>query len=168
MRDVTMGRMGRIAIVWALLCSDFVLGGSGERSIVAAKSSGKVVDGAVMERVYEEVRTPYKYGVVLRGEDGRKVDCPSVFRHGGKWWMVYIIFDGNGYETAIAESDDLLAWRKVGKILEFSEGRWDGMQAAGYVALQDYAWGGSYELQKYDGRYWLSYIGGAVGGFAKD
>lgn len=35
-----------------------------------------------MRGVYEEVQTPYKFGVVIRGEAGKPVDCPSVFRHG--------------------------------------------------------------------------------------
>lgn len=41
----------------------------------------KVVPREVMERIYEQVKTPYKYGVILTGENGANVDCPSVFRH---------------------------------------------------------------------------------------
>jgi len=52
--------------------------------------------------------------------------------------------------------------------LRFREGTWDAMQAAGYVALQDYAWGGSYRLQTHDGKYWLSYLGGALKGYETD
>jgi len=37
------------------------------------------IDAATMQRVYEEVKTPYKYGIVLRGETNQLVDCPSVF-----------------------------------------------------------------------------------------
>jgi predicted GH43/DUF377 family glycosyl hydrolase len=91
-----------------------------------------------------------------------------VFRHGDKWYMVYIIFDGSGYETAIAESQDLLKWEPLGKIMRFREGTWDARQAAGFIALQEYIWGGSYELQKYEGKYWLSYIGGALEGYETD
>lgn len=145
-----------------------VWGEDAGRKIIPARSSGKSVDTVSMERIYNEVKTPYKYGVVLMGETGKKVDCPSVFRHDGKWYMTYIIFDGNGYETAIAKSDDLLKWHTLGKILKFTLGRWDGMQAAGYIALQDHTWGGSYELQKYNNRYWLSYIGGALKGYETD
>ena len=82
--------------------------------------------------------------------------------------MVYIIFDGSGYETALAESRDLLAWRKLGKILTFREKTWDANQVGGYVALQDFTWGGSYELRKHDGTYWLSYLGGALKGYETD
>jgi beta-xylosidase len=129
---------------------------------------GKVVSAAVMERIYEQVKTPHKYGVILAGDEGAKLDCPSVFRHGGAWYMVYIIFDGSGYETALARSDDLLHWKPLGKILRFRPGAWDAKQAAGFIALQDHAWGGSYRLKKHDGTYWLSYLGGALEGYETD
>jgi predicted GH43/DUF377 family glycosyl hydrolase len=138
------------------------------RSIIPAKSAGRRVESDTMRRIYEQVKTPHKYGVVLKAEPGRKVDCPSVFRFGDKWYMMYIIFDGNGYETAIADSNDLLHWRPLGKILSFRKGTWDAMQAAGYIALQDHTWAGSYELAKFDDKYWLSYIGGALKGYETD
>ena len=121
-----------------------------------------------MNTIYEEVKTPYKYGVLIKGEPGKKVDCPSVFRHGDKWYMIYIIFDGNGYETAIAQSNNLLNWKTLGKTLTFGrEPTWDCNQVAGYVALQDHRWGGSYELQEYDDKYWFSYIGGSQKGYER-
>jgi predicted GH43/DUF377 family glycosyl hydrolase len=82
--------------------------------------------------------------------------------------MTYIIFDGTGYETALAESRDLLHWKKLGKILRFSEGRWDDLQKAGYIALQDHTWGGSYEIEPYRGKYWMSYLGGKLSGYETD
>lgn len=121
-----------------------------------------------MQRVYEEAKTPYKYGVILAGERGAKVDCPSVFRHGETWYMLYIIFDGTGYETALAESTNLLDWKPLGRVLRFREGTWDARQAAGYIALQDHLWGGSYRLRTHDDKYWLSYIGGALEGYETD
>jgi hypothetical protein len=121
-----------------------------------------------MRRIYEQVKTPHKYGVVLKTEQGRKVDCPSVFCFGDKWYMMYIIFDGNGYETAIADSNNLLRWSPLGRILGFRKGTWDAVQAAGYIALQDHTWDGSYELEKFEGKYWLSYIGGALKGYETD
>lgn len=138
------------------------------RQVVEAKSKQRAVEPAVMQRVYEEVRTPFKYGVVLEGAEGKKLDCPSVFRHGGKWYMVYIIFDGDGYETALAESSDLLHWEPKGKILPFRKAGWDAIQAGGYIALQDTTWGGSYELGTHEGRYWMSYLGGALKGYETD
>jgi predicted GH43/DUF377 family glycosyl hydrolase len=91
-----------------------------------------------------------------------------VFRHRGKWYMVYVsIKDKVGYETLLAESDDLLSWNPLGKVLPFREG-WDGWQADGGLALVDPAWGGSAALQSYDGRYWMSYLGGAKQGYEPD
>jgi len=138
------------------------------RKVVPSKSIQKDVELDVMERIYQEIKTPYKYGIILKGDNNSKVDCPSVFRFGDIWYMMYIIFDGSGYETAIAQSTDLINWKPVGKILRFQPGRWDANQAAGYIALQDYDWGGSYELQKYNNKYWLSYIGGALKGYETD
>jgi predicted GH43/DUF377 family glycosyl hydrolase len=142
---------------------------SNKRITAPAKTVQKEVSEETMKRIYEEIKTPYKYGIIIRGEGGRKVDCPSAFRHGDKWYLVYIIFDGNGYETAIAESNDLLQWGTLGKILTFrNEQTWDCNQVAGYIALQEHIWGGSYQLQEFDNKYWMSYIGGALKGYETD
>ena len=121
----------------------------------------------MMNDIYEQVKTPFKYGIVIKGEDGKAVDSPSIFRQGDKWYMMYIIFDGRGYETALAESENLLNWNTLGKVLRFNENEaiWDANQAAGYIALQDHQWKGSYELQPHDGKYWLSYLGGNTRGY---
>jgi predicted GH43/DUF377 family glycosyl hydrolase len=96
------------------------------------------------------------------------MDCPSVFRKGGQWYMTYIIFDGRGYETWLAQSKDLLKWETKGKIMAFTDTTdWDTNQKAGYVALQDFKWGGSYEWQPYQGKYWMSYFGGNSRGYEK-
>lgn len=117
----------------------------------------------VMQKVYDEVKTPYKYGlVVVPGDNEKKIDCPSVFRQDKKWYMTYIQFDGRGYETWLASSNDLLEWKTLGRIMSFSDTTdWDINQKAGYIALQDPAWGGSYTLRKFNNKYWMSYIGGS-------
>ena len=122
-----------------------------------------------MQQVYEEVKTPYKYGVVLRGDPEQLLDSPSVFRKDGQWYMVYIASNKEvGYETCLARSSDLLNWEKLGKILSFPAGGWDRWQRAGYLALVDPAWGGSNELETYDGKYWMSYLGGEHQGYETD
>lgn len=120
-----------------------------------------------MEQIYQEVKTPYKYGLVLTpNEKGNLLDCPSVYRVGKKWYMTYLVFDGEGYETWLAESTDLLAWAPLGKQMSKEAGdKWDSKQRAGYNALIDTKWGGSYKLHKYDGKYWMSYFGGASVGY---
>lgn len=120
-----------------------------------------------MKQVYEEVKTPHKYGLVMVPPDSsQKLDCPTVFRKNDQWYMTYIIYDGRGYETWLAESEDLLYWETKGKIMSFSDTTdWDRNQKAGYLSLVDNEWGGSYQLQKYDGKYWMSYFGGNSRGY---
>lgn len=127
-----------------------------------------VVPDSVMQKIYAEIKTPYKYGLIMvPPEDSKKIDCPGVFRNDGKWFMTYLVYDGRGYETWLAESDDLLHWKSKGRIMSFSSDttRWDCHQKAGYISLQDYTWGGSYEMEKYGNKYWMTYIGGGAKGY---
>jgi len=120
----------------------------------------------VMRDVYEEVKTPYRYGPVVTTPPGADlVDSPSVFRYRGRWYMVHLVFRNKGYETLLASSPDLLNWTPGGNILPFRPGAWDAGQAAGYIALQDPKWGGSAGLGTYDGRYWMTYLGGPDAGY---
>lgn len=122
----------------------------------------------VMQQVYKEIQTPYKYGLVMvPPNNSKKMDCPSIFRKDGNWVMTYLIYDGRGYETWLAVSYDLLHWENKGRIMSFSTDstRWDWNQKAGYVSLQDYKWSGSYKLKPFDGKYWMSYIGGNTKGY---
>ncbi len=152
--------MKRISIILALLLSLFVL------------AQKKEVSQRLMQQIYDEVKTPYKYGlVVVPDNDSKKIDCPSVFRKGNTWYMTYIVFDGRGYETWLAKSNNLLEWKTLGKIMSFSDTAdpiaigWDSNQKAGYIALQNYQWGGDYQLQKFQNKYWMSYIGGKDRGY---
>ena len=139
------------------------------RKVIPAKQGGKAVPAEVMNEIYQKIKTPFKHGVVLKGQKpGQKVDSPGVFKHGDKWYMTYITFEGKGYESSIAVSDDLLTWKPIGKTLPVLEGTWDAVQAAGYPALQDHTFGGSYELGKYDSKYWMSYLGGKLKGYEAD
>jgi predicted GH43/DUF377 family glycosyl hydrolase len=135
---------------------------------VASQTSKKEVPAGKMKAVYEEVQTPYKYGMVIVAKnDSQKIDCPTVFRKGKMWYMSYILFNGRGYETWLAKSTDLLNWETMGKILSFSSDttEWDAAQKAGYLSLIDTKWGGSYALQSYRKKYWLSYFGGREKGY---
>ena len=119
-----------------------------------------------MRPIYEQIRTPVKHGIVVKPENPEyKSDSPSVFRHDGKWYMTWIVFDGKGYETWLSESDNLLNWNTLGKIMSYGDDSWDKMQKAGYIALQDIEWGGSYELTKFRDKYWMSYLGGCNPGY---
>jgi predicted GH43/DUF377 family glycosyl hydrolase len=132
------------------------------------KQKPSVVPDNLMQKIYEEVKTPFKYGLIMvPPDDSKKLDCPSVFRKEGQWFMTYLVYDGRGYETWLAESNDLLNWKSKGRIMSFSSDttRWDCNQKAGYTALQDYKWEGSYELERYDNKYWMTYIGGGAKGY---
>ena len=143
-------------------------------SIVAKADS---IPQTVMQSIYNEVRTPYKYGLVVAPTDNfHKYDCPTVFRVGEKWLMTYVCYDGKdgtdgrGYETWLAESDDLLHWNTLGRILSLppqnpQKESWDQNQRGGFPALVDWTWGGSYGLSKYKKNYWMTYIGGHGTGY---
>ena len=125
-----------------------------------------------MQRIYDEVRTPYKYGMVVAPADNyHKIDCPTVFRADGKWMMTYVVYngkdghDGRGYETWLASSDDLLHWQTQGRLLSYKADGWDMNQRGGFPALIDWTWGGSYAIAKYKKNYWMTYIGGHGTGY---
>lgn len=126
----------------------------------------------VMQKIYDEVKTPYKYGMVVAPEDNyHKIDCPMVYREGNRWFMTYVVYngkdgtDGRGYETWLATSDDLLQWKTLGRLLCYADKGWDMNQRAGYPALIDWTWNGFYEMAKYKGRHWMSYFGGEGTGY---
>ena len=144
-------------------------------SIVAKADS---IPQTVMQAIYNEVRTPYKYGLIVAPTDNyHKYDCPTVFRVGEKWLMTYVCYDGKdgtdgrGYETWLAESSDLLHWNTLGRILSLPPtpsqggGAWDENQRGGFPALVDWTWGGSYGIAKYKKNYWMTYIGGHGTGY---
>src|SRR5690606_40462407 len=91
-----------------------------------AQPTPSLVPTTVMQKIYDEVKTPYKYGVVLpEPAEGTMVDSPTIFRNKGKWWMTYIVFDGKGDETLIAKSRDLLHWETLGRAMTFTDNTWD-------------------------------------------
>ncbi len=75
---------------------------------------------AADEAAIQPFRTPYKYPkLVLQAStdpkafDSHSVDDPFVFFHDGKFQMLYIGYDGIGYQTGLATSTDLLNWQRV-------------------------------------------------------
>ncbi|HEX3628778.1 MAG TPA: glycosylase [Verrucomicrobiae bacterium] len=162
---------GRITLSAIILLSSFVLSRAAEteREIVPFKPADKLVSEHDMQQIYDEVKTPFKYGVVLKGAPEESVDCPSIFRNGNDWYMMYVAISNKvGYQTFLARSDDLVHWTKLGTVLPFSGKGWDACQADGGIALADYQWDGTHELETFKGKYWLSYIGGAKPGYETD
>jgi predicted GH43/DUF377 family glycosyl hydrolase len=136
---------------------------------MALSNSQTLVPDDAMQRIFEETKTPFKYGIVIHPPADGLVDCPSIFRRNDRWYMLYVsAMNKIGYETFLAESDNLLDWKPLGKVLSFRKDGWDHWQADGGLALIDHAWGGSSELKSFNNQYWLSYIGGALQGYETD
>lgn len=103
--------------------------------------------------------TPVLIGSGVQGAfDYHAIDCPFVFRHQDRFYMMYVGFDGTGYQTALATSDDLLHWEHLSTILPKEEGQdWDSRNIAGTWIMRDNDLYGSGQLKKWNGKYWLAY-----------
>ena len=141
-------------------------------NLITLTAAAQNITADEMNRIYEEVKTPYKYGMVVAPTDNyHKIDCPTVFQESGKWYMTYVVYngkdgtDGRGYETWIAESEDLLTWKTLGRLLSYKDDGWDMNQRGGFPALIDWTWNGDYHIGTYKGRYWMTYIGGHGTGY---
>ena len=140
--------------------------------VLSVTSVAQDISQQDMQRIYQEVRTPYKYGMVVAPTDNyHKIDCPTVFQQDGKWYMTYVVYngkdglDGRGYETWLAESSDLLHWETKGRLLSYKDDGWDMNQRGGFPALIDWTWDGGYGISKYKKQYWMTYIGGHGTGY---
>jgi predicted GH43/DUF377 family glycosyl hydrolase len=72
----------------------------------------------------DQLKTPHKLNrLVVRASekagafDEKSVDCPFVCSNAGRFYMTYVGFDGTGYQTGLASSDDLVTWKPEGLIL---------------------------------------------------
>lgn len=118
-----------------------------------------------LEEKFKDYLTPYKYGKPVLAPSGVEgefdrfgVDNLRIVSHGGKFYMFYIGFDGTGYRTALAVSDDLLHWEKKGIVLDKgSKNPWDtnGRAVSSLFCNPDLY--GKQELIKYDGKYIMFY-----------
>jgi predicted GH43/DUF377 family glycosyl hydrolase len=70
------------------------------------------------------LRSPYKLNRYILSKsanpkdfDSVYVTCPFVFSANGRFYMTYVGHDGVGYQTGLAESDDLVNWKKQGMII---------------------------------------------------
>lgn len=113
-------------------------------------------------------RTPFKYGKLVLGPskipgsfDEKSVDCPFVFYHDGKYKLMYVGFDGTGYQTGLAESDNLVDWKRTRLILARDPGNpYTRYNVASASILRENALESPGRLVKVDGRYvcaWHAY-----------
>lgn len=122
-----------------------------------------------LNMVYEELKTPYKYGVVVNGTGDEgiiDVDCQGVFRYHNKWYMTYVSYNPHsaygGYRTNLASSPNLLDWKFEGVIFQNCA---DYPQCAAFPSLFNTEWNGSNSLEAFDGKYWWTTMEGAVKGY---
>lgn len=140
--------------------------------LLTSVAHAQLLGDDAMRQIYEEVKSPYKYGMVIAPVDTHhQVDCPTVFREKGRWYMTYVVYngkdglEGRGYETWLAESADLLHWTTLGRLLSYRDSGWDMNQRGGFPSIIDWTWGGSYAMQTYKHRHWMTYIGGHGTGY---
>jgi predicted GH43/DUF377 family glycosyl hydrolase len=109
----------------------------------------------------QRLRTPHKREALVLAPshragayDSHAVDCPFVFRREGRFAMIHLGWDGIGYRTGLAWSDDLIHWRKEGLILDRGpQGSATEFSAALTWVLRDNDLFGSGELTPVNG--WL-------------
>jgi predicted GH43/DUF377 family glycosyl hydrolase len=97
-------------------------------------------------------------------EDGlgfQMTDVPLVFQRPGDhtWYMFYTGFDGRGYQTALAESNDLIHWTPKGLAMGFGRaGAFDhgGVAICGAL-FESYDLAARRTLGKFKDRYWALY-----------
>ncbi len=115
----------------------------------------------VLSSVIRKVRTDHKYGKLIVKPsyvygtfDSHAVDCPFVFRYEGRFLMTFVGWYSIGYRAGMAESDDLVSWKKIGMIIDRGpEGSITEFNVALTSILRDNELFGSGELRKVDGKY---------------
>ena len=136
------------------------------------KTNLPAVSAQEMQRIYEQIKTPYKRGAVMKWE-ADYTDSPSIFRQGEYFWMYFVAVSKDcsvsGYETHLARSADLLSWEYIGPVFRRNnDNHWDSKQCAGYAAFPDIDFDGTCTLQKPNGSYYISYLAGNSDGYEPD
>jgi predicted GH43/DUF377 family glycosyl hydrolase len=102
-----------------------------------------------------------KSGAVLVGPEAGElgVDVPYVYEYEGRYRLMFVAFDGEGYRNGVAESSDLLHWRRLpGQVFPWGPvGAWDAVNCAGTWILRENALMGPARLRRVGGRYWMAY-----------
>jgi predicted GH43/DUF377 family glycosyl hydrolase len=98
---------------------------------------------------------------IMGFEDVSKTDVATVFQIEGDplWYMSFIGFDGNGYQSFIAESEDLVHWENMRLAMGYGpEGEFDyGGVVLGAYLYEDYDIRAPRTLKKKEGKYYSLY-----------
>lgn len=88
-------------------------------------------------------------------------DVPTVFQlpDDDRWYMSFIGFDGKGYRSFIAESEDLLNWQNMRLAIGYGKpGEFDfGGRVLGAYLYEDYGIKSRRTLKQREGKYWSLY-----------
>ena len=88
-------------------------------------------------------------------------DIPTVYQIPGndKWYMSFVGFDGQGYQSYVAESTDLIHWGNYRLAMGYGpEGEFDhGGRTIGGFLLESYDLKTPRVLKKRDGKFWTLY-----------
>jgi predicted GH43/DUF377 family glycosyl hydrolase len=92
----------------------------------------------------------------------RNPDAPCVYqlpRRPGKWYMSFVAFNGQGYNSFVAESDDLVHWREPRLAMGFGKrGEFDfGGCVIGAFLYDGYDIRSPRVLKHREGRFWTLY-----------
>ena len=94
-------------------------------------------------------------------EDIEMTDVPTVFQlpEDKIWYMTFIGFDGSGYQSFIAESEDLIHWNNMRLAMGYGpEGEFDyGGVVLGAYLYEDYDIKAPRRLKKKDGKFYSLY-----------
>lgn len=119
-----------------------------------------------LESLHARYSTPYKQNHYLIEPSGQPhrfdccgVDIPFVFWHGGRYLMLYTGYDGIGYQSALAESNNLIDWQFYTMVTpRMMHDHWDSAStSAASILKQSNDLTEIPKLQKMKGRYWLVY-----------
>ncbi len=94
------------------------------RTFLAASMAIPTIARDRMESIPNDLKTPYKSNKLVIAPsnepgtfDEKGADVPFVFRDGDSIYMTYVGFDGQGYQTGLASTTNLLDWKKEGVII---------------------------------------------------
>lgn len=88
-------------------------------------------------------------------------DVPTVYQipDDPKWYMTFIGFDGQGYQSFVAVSNDLIHWKQLGLAMGYGpKGEFDhGGVVLGAYLYETYDIAAPRQLKKHNGKYWSLY-----------
>ena len=94
-------------------------------------------------------------------ENVRSTDVPTAFQlpDAKTWHMTFVGFDGDGYQSFVADSDDLVNWSNMRLAMGYGpEGAFDhGGVVLGAFLYDDYNVKAQRILKRHEGKYWSLY-----------